>query len=346
VSASSEPGGAIDTVDESAVLSAARSGDHTAFAILAERYRHQLHVHCYRMLGSFDQAEDLVQETMLRAWRGLGGFEGRSLFRTWLYRIATNLCLNTLERAAPRVLPQDVVPAVTESTPRAEARASPPQGADVPWLEPYPDELLDLAAAGADARLIARENVAVAFVAALQHLPPKQRAILLLADVVGWSAAEIAELLDVTVASVTSALQRAHATMPARTMGMEVTAEERAVLQRFMDAWESGDASVLTALLRDDARWAMPPAPLWFDGRVAIENLLTLFPPHWNGRAFRMVATAANRQPAAAAYLRPAGDSEFRLSGVHVLAIEAGKITAITTFGTELCAGLALAPTV
>src|SRR5204863_1586754 len=160
-----------------------------AFAALAEPYRHQLHVHCYRMLGSFDDAEELVQEAMLRAWRGLASFEGRSLFRTWLYRIATNLCLNHLERAPQRVLPLDVVAPVTGSTPRAEARASPPQGNDIPWLQPYPDELLDDVAT--DARLISRENIAVAFVAALQHLPPKQRAVLLLADVVGWSAAEI-----------------------------------------------------------------------------------------------------------------------------------------------------------
>jgi RNA polymerase sigma-70 factor (ECF subfamily) len=327
--------------DEAAVLAAARSGDQAAFAALAEPYRHQLRVHCYRMLGSFDDAEELVQEVMLRAWRGLENFEGRSLFRTWLYRIATNLCLNALERAPQRVLPLDVVAPVTGSTPRAEARASPPGGADIPWLQPYPDELLDDTTA--DARLIARENIAVAFVAALQHLPPKQRAVLLLADVVGWSAAEIAEMLDVTEPAVTSALQRAHATMRVRPTAGSVTGDERAVLQRFMDAWETGDATVLTAMLRDDARWQMPPAPLWFDGRAAIENLLTLFPPHWNGRAFRMIATGANRQPAAAAYLRLAGESVFRLSGLHVLDVDGGTIAAITTFGPELCARFSLA---
>jgi RNA polymerase sigma-70 factor (ECF subfamily) len=329
--------------DESALLAAARSGDQVAFAALAEPYRHQVRVHCYRMLGSFDDAEELVQETMLRAWRGLEAFEGRSLFRTWLYRIATNLCLNALERAPQRVLPPDVVAPVTASTPRTEARASPPQGTDIPWLQPYPDELLDETTT--DARLIARENIALAFVAALQHLPPKQRAVLLLADVVGWSAAEIAEMLEVTEAAVTSALQRAHATMRTRPTAGSVTGDERAVLRRFMDAWESGDAMILTTMLREDVRWQMPPAPLWFDGRAAIENLLTLFPPHWNGRAFRMIATGANRQPAAAAYLRLAGESAFHLSGVHVLEVEGETIAAITTFGPELCARFSLAPT-
>jgi RNA polymerase sigma-70 factor (ECF subfamily) len=189
-------GAVTEARDESAALAAARRGDHAAFALLAEPYRHQLRVHCYRMLGSFDDAEELVQEAMLRAWRGLDAFEGRSLFRTWLYRIATNLCLNALERAPQRVLPPDVVAPVTGSTPRTEARATPPSGTDIPWLQPYPDALLDDATA--DARLISRENIAIAFVAALQHLPAKQRAVLLLADVVGWSAAEIAEMLDVT----------------------------------------------------------------------------------------------------------------------------------------------------
>jgi RNA polymerase sigma-70 factor (ECF subfamily) len=329
--------------DESTVLAAARRGDHAAFAALAEPYRHQLRVHCYRMLGSFDEAEELVQEAMLRAWRGLGAFEERSLFRTWLYRIATNLCLNALERTPQRVLPPEVVSPVTASTPRTEARAVPPQGADIPWLQPYPDELLD--GTTTDAPLIARENVALAFVAALQHLPPKQRAALLLADVVGWSAAEIAEMLELTEGAVTSALQRARATMRTAPTARAVTGDERAVLQRFMDAWETGDASILTTMLREDARWQMPPAPLWFDGRAAIENLLTLFPPHWNGRTFRMIATGANRQPAAAAYLRLAGESAFRLSGVHVLDVEAGTIATITTFGPELCTRFSLAPT-
>jgi RNA polymerase sigma-70 factor (ECF subfamily) len=335
--------------DEEAILAAARAGDHEAFSALTERYRAQLRVHCYRMLGSFDDAEDMVQETMLRAWRGREGFEGRSLVRTWLYRIATNACLNALERAPRRVLPQDVAPPVTAATSASEARSAPPWAPEIPWLQPYPDSLLEVPApadAAPEAVVAARETIELAFLAALQHLPPRQRAILILSDVVGWSAVEIAELLEITVASVTSALQRAHATMPARLPSSSpATDDERAVLKSFMDAWETGDAGELTRLLREDARWAMPPAPLWFDGRAAIANMLALFPPRWRGREFKMVATAANRQPAAAAYLRPQGEPVFRLSAVHVLRVEAGEIAEITTFSPELCAAFALPPT-
>lgn len=345
-----------DQSEEDAAVAAARAGDHAAFSLLSERYRHQLRVHCYRMLGSFEDAEDMVQEAMLRAWRGRDGFEGRSLFRTWLYRIATNACLNHLERAPRRVLPQDVAPPVTAATPASEARSAPPRAPEIPWLSPYPDDLLELAApAGAepDAVVAERETIELAFLAALQCLQPRQRAVLLLSDVVGWSATEIAESLEVTVASVTSALQRARSTLRARlpagredwAPSLPVTDDQRAVLKRFMDAWERGDVEELTGLLREDARWAMPPAPLWFDGRAAIANMLRLFPPGWQGRRFKMVETGANRQPAAAAYLRASGDSAYRLSAVHVFRIESGEIAEITTFSTELCAAFRLPPT-
>ncbi|MCU1350462.1 MAG: hypothetical protein JWO56_3492 [Acidobacteria bacterium] len=323
--------------------------NHAAFSALTERHRHELRVHCYRMLGSFDDAEDLVQETMLRAWRGREAFEGRSSFRTWLYRIATNACLNHLERAPRRVLPQDVAPAVTAATPASAARSSPTWAPETPWLQPYPDDLLDVAAPGdtePDARLASRETIELAFLATLQHLPPRQRAILILSDVVGWSAKEVAEMLELSVASVTSALQRAHATMrtrrPAPSHSVGITADERAVLKRYMDAWEQGDAADLTNLLRDDARWAMPPASLWFDGRAAIANMLVLYPPRWQGREFQMVATAANRQPATAAYLRQAGQSSFVLSGVHVLRVEGDEIAEIITFAPALCSSFGL----
>ena len=347
-----------DAGEEAALLDAARAGDQAAFSALSERYRAQLRAHCYRMLGSFDEAEDMVQETLLRAWRGRGGFEGRSLLRTWLYRIATNVCLNALERApAARVLPQDLAAPVTAATPTSEARSAPTWAPEVPWLEPYPDHLLEMepaAAAGAapEALVSGRQTIELAFLAALQHLPPRQRAILILCDVVGWSAAEVAALLEGTVASVNSALQRAHATMRARlpagrqdwAPSLPVTDEQRAALRVFMAAWEQDDTRALTDLLREDASWAMPPAPLWFAGRAAIANMLALFPPGWQGRAFRMVATGANRQPAAAAYLRVAGDTRYRLTSVHVLRVEGGEIAEITTFSGRLSAPFGLAP--
>lgn len=341
--------------EEADAVAAIRAGDEAAFAALAERYRRRLHVHCYRMLGSFDDAEDLVQETLLRAWRGRDGFEGRSLFRTWLYRIATNACLSALERAPRRVLPQDVAPAVTAATDASNARAVPAWAPEVPWLQPYPDSLLEVAAPSErepEAELTSRETIALVFLAALQQLPPRQRAILALCDVLGWSAAEAAASLELTVASVNSALQRAHATMRAqlpvgaapRPAVTAPTDDERAALGAFMDAWNRADAAALVALLRENARWAMPPAPLWFDGRDAIARLFALFPMDFHGRV-TMVATAANRQPAAAAYLRPHGQPVYRLTGVHVLRIESGAIAEITTFGGALCAGLGLTPT-
>jgi RNA polymerase sigma-70 factor (ECF subfamily) len=202
--------------------------------------------------------------------------------------------------------------------------------------------------------LAAREGVGLAFVAALQHLPARQRAILILCDVVGWSAAEVAEMLELTVPAVTSALQRAHTSLRARLPAggddrsaapAPIGEDQKAALKGFMDAWEQGDASLLTALLRDDARWAMPPAPLWFDGRAAITRMLALFPPNWQGRAFRMRETRANGQPAAAAYLRPAGGSAFELSALHVLRVQGGQIAEITTFSPQLCAAFQLPPT-
>jgi RNA polymerase sigma-70 factor, ECF subfamily len=201
-------------------MAAVRSGDTSAFAALAERYRRQLQVHCYRMLGSVEDAEDLVQETFLRAWRGREGFEERSLFRTWLYRIATNACLNALERAPRRVMPQDVAPPVTAATDASEARAEPPWATEIPWLQPYPDDLLEPPAPSdtePDAIVVSRETIQLAFLAALQHLPPRQRAILILREVLGWSSKETATLLDTSVQSVNAALQRARATMRTRT---------------------------------------------------------------------------------------------------------------------------------
>lgn len=341
--------------DGAGTLAALHGGDDAAFAAVTEPYRRQLHVHCYRMLGSFDDAEDMVQATMLRAWRGRRSFEGRSLLRTWLYRIATNACLNALERSPRRVTPSDVVPPVTAATDTSQARDTPPWRPELPWLQPYPDHLLEPAAPSdmePEVVVISRETIELTFLAALQHLPPKQRAVLLLSDVLGWSAREVAGILEMTVAAVNSARQRARSTMrtqlPAGRQEWNATGprsvDEQAVLKSYMDAWERADAALLTNLLRDDARWAMPPAALWFDGRLAIERLFDLYPIGWQGD-FRMVPTAANRQPAAAAYLRVTGESEYRLVSINVLRIEDGKIAEVTTFAPSLCRAFGLPDT-
>jgi RNA polymerase sigma-70 factor (ECF subfamily) len=315
--------------------------DEAAFAAECEAHRRALRLHCYRMTGSFDEAEDLVQETFLRAWRAREGFEGRARLSTWLHRIATNVCLDALAQRPARVLPQDVVPAVA---PTDEPRATPPLAPELPWLQPFPDRLLDPEALAAS-----RESIELAFLAALQHLPVRQRAILLLCDVLGWSAKEVAELLDLTVAAVTSALQRAHDTM--RTLAPRGRGEwtplappteaERAILGRYMAAWEQGDASALTRMLRDDVRWAMPPAALWFDGLAAVEQLFRLFPMRFHGE-HRLVPVEANRQLAAAGYLRPHGAAELRFSGIHLLRVEGDQIAEITTFSSALCRGFEL----
>ena len=315
--------------------------DDAAFAAACEALRRPLRVHCYRMTGSFDEAEDLVQETLLRAWRSRAGFEGRAQLSTWLHRIATNVCLDALEKRPARVLPQDVVPAVG---PDDEPRSTPPLRPELPWMQPFPDALLD-----PETIASSRQTVELAFLAALQHLPPRQRAILLLCDVLGWSAREVAEQLEMTVAAVTSALQRAHATMATEVPSgrhewaplVPPTDEERALLARYMAAWEEGDAGALTAMLRDDVRWAMPPAALWFQGRASVEDLLRRFPMRFHGE-HRLVAAAANGQLAAAGYMRPHGASDFRWSGLHVLRVEGGQIAEITSFSAGLCRGFEL----
>jgi RNA polymerase sigma-70 factor (ECF subfamily) len=343
-----------------AVVRAIEAGDAETFAALAEPHRQALQRHCYRMLGSFDDAEDLVQETLLRAWRARATFEGRAQFGTWLYRIATNACLNALERAPRRVLPQDVVAPVTASTDRGLARSEPPRAPEVPWLQPYPDSRLELSAPSAgqpEAAAITRESIELAFLAALQHLTPRQRAVLILRDVLEWSASETAALVESSVASVNSAHQRARATMRARLRAEDegvvpegVTSSdaqhtEQAALRAFMRAWDDADADALTALLREDVRWAMPPAPLWFDGIGAVRLLYQLFPIDWHGRAFKLLATGANRQPAAAAYLSPDGHAPYLFAALHVLRVDRlGRIAEVTTFGPELCRHFDLPP--
>jgi RNA polymerase sigma-70 factor (ECF subfamily) len=338
-------------VEEDAVVAAATAGDEAAFAALAERYRRELQVHCYRMLGSFLDAEDLVQETLLRAWRSRAQFQGRSSFRAWLYRIATNACLDALASNARRVLPYQVAPA---ADPRATSQFSPDH--EIAWLQPYPDRLLDEVATGdaePDAQLVAKETIELAFLAAIQLLPPRQRAVLIVRDVLGWSAKETASLLATSVASANSALQRARATLkqhlPPRRLewapSSAPTAEERAVLQRYMVATEQADAAALAELLAEDARSAMPPTPAWLEGRDAIMTAMAQGLDPEFGR-WRVLPTWANRQPAAACYLRRPGETRYQAFAIDVLRVEGGKVAEITAFPADLFPAFGLPATI
>jgi RNA polymerase sigma-70 factor, ECF subfamily len=334
-----------------------RTADEATFAALLERYRRQLHVHCYRLVGSVEDADDLVQETLLGAWRGRRGFEGRSSFRTWLYRIATHACFRSLRRTPRRMtVPQVGEPVTVDSDWTDPPSVPPPAPEGVTWLGPYPDRLLEPVAPREDQpeeRVVARETIELTYMAAIQHLPPRQRAILVLCHTLGWSAKDAAAVLDTSVASVNSALQRARATLQARLPGPRQdwapeptpTEEEWALLHRFMAAWDRADAATLVAMMREDVRWAMPPAPLWFDGRDAIAKLFEAFPIGWNGE-LRVVASAANRQPAMATYIRPHGGSAFELAALTVLRIEGGRISELTNFSPELLRGFGLPGTI
>jgi RNA polymerase sigma-70 factor (ECF subfamily) len=325
--------------DDDAIVAAARAGDEPAFTALVDRHRRELLVHCYRMLGSFHEAEDLVQETFLRAWKNIRGFEGRSTLRAWLYRIATNACLDALDGRARRVLPQHV------AGPSDPSVSLPPR-TDIAWLQPFPDRMWEPVAPGEaepDAVVVGRETIELAFLAAIQHLPPRQRAVLILRDVLGWPAKQTAALLSGSVTSVNSALQRARVTLreklPARRLdwapSAEPTDEERAVLRRYMDAVERADLAAMADLLAEDVRATMPPFPMWFQGRAAVMATLA---QSWNPAApgyvglFRMVAIRANAQPAAAAYVRLPGDAGYRAFGLGVLRVADGHIAEITAF--------------
>jgi RNA polymerase sigma-70 factor (ECF subfamily) len=311
--------------------------EESAFAGHLERHRRELQVHCYRMLGSLEDSEDLVQETFLRAWRGRASFGsgGRSSFRAWLYRIATNACLDVLRRRPPRVLPHQVAAA-------GDPAAPPPPPADLPWLQPYPDRLLEPVAPAEDepgAVVVARETIELAFIAAIQHLPPRQRAVLILRDVLGWSATDTAALLEASVASVNSALQRARATLRERLPGRradwarspEQSEEERELLRRYVDAHERADADALAELLLEDARLTMPPHPTWYDGREAILIATRQgFDPAFGH--IRTLVTGANGQPAAAHYLRAPGEAEHRPLAIDVLRVEGGSVAEISSF--------------
>jgi RNA polymerase sigma-70 factor (ECF subfamily) len=318
-------------------VEAAMAGDEAAFATLVDRHRRELHVHCYRMLGSFEEAEDLVQETFLRAWRNRESFEGGPLFRAWLYRIATNASLDAIKRRSRRV-------------------ASLGSFAEVPWLQPYPDRLLDEIApsdAEPDAVVVARETIELTFMAVIQLLPPQQRAVLILRDVLEWSAAEAAALLDTSVAAANSALQRARATLREqlperradRFASADLSADERALLHGFIETHERGDTAAAAAMLRDDVRVTMPPHPWLYEGREAIVGLMATAFDRESMGDWRLVPTRANRQPAAASYLRRPGDSVYRAFKLDVLRVEDGAIAEITTFHSDLFAAFGLAET-
>ena len=278
------------------------------------------------MLGSLHDAEDLLQETLLRAWRALDGFEERSSFRGWLYRIATNACLDALKRRRRRVLPDAYAP------PADPAGAPAPPVEDVPWLEPYPDELL---AAGDDADplriLEGREGIELAFVTAIQRLSPTQRAVLILRDVLGFSARETAGILETSLASVNSALHRARVAVDGNGRHAP-TGDEAALVARYVEAWEAADVDGLVALLREDARMTMPPTPSWYLGRDAIGIFLSSFFASEAGADTYLVPRGANRQPALAVFTRTDAASAYRPLAVKVLTVDGPAIAAITGF--------------
>jgi RNA polymerase sigma-70 factor (TIGR02960 family) len=319
------------TATDDAKLTRARAGDEEAFRELTEPHGGELQLHCYRILGSMQDAEDMVQETLLAAWRGLRSFEGRASVRSWLYRIATNRCLNALRDRRRR--PQEV-PSMLEPP-------KPTRMAEPIWLEPYPDVLLeDLPdrSAGPAARYEAREAVELAFIAALQRLPPRQRAVLVLRDVLGYRTAEVAAMLDTGETAVKGALQRARASLQARLPagGRELaprphSARERQLVGRFADAVERGDVDTMVALLTDDALLTMPPLPLEYQGRDAIAAFLA-WREQERGRPLRLVPTRANTQPAFGCYLPDPHAAIARARGLFVLTLDRDAITAITWF--------------
>jgi RNA polymerase sigma-70 factor (ECF subfamily) len=319
-----------DRAPEPGVLDAARHGDKEAFRLIIEPYRGAIHAHCYRMLGSVFDADDALQETLLRAWRALPRFQGQELLRPWLYRIATNVCLHALERSRKRGLP------IEHGRPAGPNDEPGERLAESLWLEPYPDEAIGLEGgyASPEARYEQREAVELAFVAALQHLPASQRAVLLLRDVLGFSAKETASTLDTTVASVNSALQRArrrvHERMPARSQQATVRSlgdhRVRAIVKTYLDAWERGDVAALAAMLAEDATFAMPPYPTWWRGREVIAAFAVV-PLH------RYLPTQANGQAANAAYRWNAQRGIYIAEALEVLTLETGgRVKEMTAF--------------
>ncbi|MFD9944742.1 RNA polymerase subunit sigma-70 [Nonomuraea sp. NPDC059023] len=319
--------------DEATFIAAVRSDDTATFALLTERHRRELQVHCYRMLANYEDAQDMTQETFLRAWNKRESFKGHATLRTWLYRIATNACLDFLDKRNDRT----------------------PVPAELLNLQPYPDRMLP---EDPQDSVVARETIELAFIVAVQHLPPRQRAVLILRDVLGWPASKAADALELTVASVTSALQRARVTMreqlPGRRLDWrspathELSDDERGVVKSYIDAHERNDLDGLMALLRDDLRFAMLPDPgtLIVTARDAVDGWVSggLFQRGHDD--WRCVATTVNRMPAAALYLRAPGDAEYRLFAIAVLHIVDGKIAELTGFDAAGKPWLGLPPVI
>ena len=323
------------TLTEQELLEAACAGDEDAFRLLVEPQRAGLHAHCYRMLGSLHDAEDALQDSLLRAWRGLCGFDGRSSFRRWLYRVTTNACLDAIARRPKRVLPVDYGPAAADGAEEGGEPLAPSI-----WLDPYPDDVLGLedGYAGPAARYERREAVELAFVAALQHLPPRQRAVLILREVLGLSAKEVAEALETTVPSVNSALQRARKAVDERLPEMSQQATMRAlgeervveIVQQFVDAFERGDVPAIISLLTEDATFEMPPYPAWYRGREAIADsgLMPGGPPP----RLRYVPTQANGQLAVGAYAFDPDRNSYVAIALDVLTLRGQRIAVVTAF--------------
>jgi RNA polymerase sigma-70 factor, ECF subfamily len=321
--------------DQRGLLEAARGGDEDAFRRLVEPHRRELNAHCYRMLGSIYDAEDALQETLLRAWRGLPRFEGKSSLRAWLYRIATNTCLNLIERRPKRVRPTDYGPAADPDDDLGEPLVEPV------WVEPFPDEGLGTedALASPEARYEAREGVELAFVAALQHLPARQRAVLILREVLGFSADEVAEALETTPAAVYSALQRAHKAVEERlpeqsqqeTLRALGDEDLRKIVDAYVDAWERNDVEAVAAMLAEDATLAMPPTPTWFRGREAVSAFLARGPLA-GGQSWRIVPSHANGQLAFGHYLLDEERGAHVAHHVVVITLEGSRVGEMTAF--------------
>jgi len=318
---------------DSDLIDRARSGDEVAFQRLVEPYRRELHLHCYRVLGSVADAEDALQETLLTAWRGLGGFEGRSSLRTWMYRIATTRSLNMLRSASRR-------PA--ESLAAEVPLPEPTRLGELVWLEPYPDVLLADRASGPESRYEARESVSLAFVTALQLLPPRQRAALILADVLDFPAREVAAMLDTSQQSVSSALKRARAALAKELPSPDAepppgpnSPEEQDLLTRLVDAFESADVDGIVALMTEDAWLRMPPVPLEYQGRELAGEFLAkvAFRP---GRQYTLVPTRANGQPAFGVYLLDPAARVRRAFGLLVVTLSGARISTITRFDNSV----------
>jgi len=320
------------TVVTADLIARARTGDGDAFRELTEPHHRELQVHCYRMLGSFQDAEDALQETLLAAWQGFGRFEGRASLRTWLYQIATNRCLNARRSASRR-------PAKEWDVPKVEP-PEPTRLGEVLWLEPYPNALLEGVIdvpLGPEARYEQTESISLAFVTALQVLPPRQLAVLVLRDVLGFPASEVAEMLGSTLESVNSALKRARSSLERRRpMGAAIepppspdSHTENAIVGKFVSAWESADLDALVALLTDDVFMSMPPMPFEYEGRDAVARFCASI--FGSGRRFDLVPTRANGQPAFGAYVR-APDGISHGVGLFVLAFAGDRICAMTRF--------------